>query len=68
MTGANNTDLLFVALGQIRPTMKKIPETDTMSRLNLSVKGWKGSGLPEMGFVLSFREYLASNWGRSSSF
>ncbi len=29
--------------------MKKIPETDTMSRLSLSVKGWKGSGFPEMG-------------------
>lgn len=48
--------------------MKKIPETDTMSRLSLSVKGWKGSGFPEMGFTRSFREYLASNWGRSSSF
>lgn len=68
MTGADNSDLLDVALGKINPTMKKIPETDTMSRLNLSVKGWKGSGFPEMGFTLSFREYLASNWGRSSSF
>lgn len=48
--------------------MKKIPETDTMRRLSLSVKGWKGSGFPEIGFTLSFREYLASNWGRSSSF
>lgn len=42
-------------------TMKNIPDTDTMSRLSLSEKGWKGSGLPEMGLTLSTREYLASN-------
>lgn len=48
-------------------TMKNIPDTDTMSRLSLSEKGWKGSGLPEMGLTLSTLEYLASNWGLSSS-
>lgn len=42
-------------------TMKNIPDTDTMSRLSLSEKGWKGSGLPEMGLTLSTLEYLASN-------
>lgn len=42
-------------------TMKKIPDTDTMSRLSLSEKGWKGSGLPEIGLTRSTREYLASN-------
>lgn len=42
-------------------TMKNIPDTDTMSRLSLSEKGWKGSGLPEMGLTLSILEYLASN-------
>lgn len=47
--------------------MKNIPETDTISRLSLSGKGWKGSGFPVMGFTLSTWEYLASNWGRSSS-
>lgn len=47
--------------------MKNIPDTDTMSRLSLSEKGWKGSGLPEMGLTLSTLEYLASNWGLSSS-
>ena len=47
--------------------MKKIPDTDTMSRLSLSVRGWKGSGLPEMGFTLSTLEYFASNCGLSSS-
>lgn len=48
-------------------TMKNIPETDTISRLSLSGKGWKGSGFPVMGFTLSTWEYFASNWGRSSS-
>lgn len=42
-------------------TMKKIPDTDTMSRLSLSEKGWKGSGFPEMGLTRSRLEYLASN-------
>lgn len=42
-------------------TMKNIPDTDTMRRLSLSEKGWKGSGLPEIGLTLSFLEYLASN-------
>lgn len=42
-------------------TMKKIPDTDTKSRLSLSEKGWKGSGRPEMGLTLSTLEYLASN-------
>lgn len=42
-------------------TMKNIPDTDTMSRLSLSEKGWNGSGLPEMGLTLSTLEYLASN-------
>ena len=54
--------------GRIRGfTMKNIPDTDTISRLSLSEKGWNGSGLPEMGLTLSTLEYLASNWGRSSS-
>ena len=42
-------------------TMKNIPDTDTMSLLSLSEKGWKGSGLPDMGLTLSTLEYLASN-------
>lgn len=50
-----------------RFTMKNIPDTDTMSRLSLSEKGWKGSGLPEIGLTLSTLEYLASNWGLNSS-
>ena len=47
--------------------MKKIPEAETTRRLYLSVKAWYGSGFPEMGFIRSFLEYLASNWGRISS-
>lgn len=42
-------------------TMKNIPDTDTMSRLSLSEKGWNGSGFPEMGLTRSTLEYLASN-------
>lgn len=48
-------------------TIKNIPEAETMSRLHLSANAWYGSGFPEMGFIRSFLEYLASNWGRISS-
>lgn len=48
-------------------TMKNIPDTETMSRLSLSEKGWNGSGFPEMGLTRSTLEYLASNCGLSSS-
>lgn len=48
-------------------TIKNIPDADTISRLHLSVNAWYGSGFPEMGFIRSFLEYLASNWGRISS-
>ena len=48
-------------------TIKNIPDAETISRLHLSANAWYGSGLPEMGFILSFLEYLASNWGRISS-
>lgn len=34
-------------------TMKKIPETDTRSRVTLSDEGWWGSGFPVMGFIIS---------------
>lgn len=63
----NKMNYKTIILILLNITMKNIPETDTISRLSLSGKGWKGSGFPVMGFTLSTWEYLASNWGRSSS-
>lgn len=48
-------------------TMKKIPDAEKTRRLYLSVKSWYGSAFPDTGLILSFLEYLASNWGRISS-